>query len=539
MQVGKRREGWRWGGVMGRKGVWVAVLWGLILAAGVLALCQRWRGAAYAALDAAPSNVRTVCASGCDHPTVQDAVDAAENGDVIKVAEGLYTGVQVFSSDDLTVTALIYIENKRLTIRGGYAAGQWDVSDPDAHPTILDAQGQGRVLVIDNESEGGEVVIDGVHIVGGDAGASAGGFGGGGYFDKARVILRRSVVSGNVANHGGGVFVHRSTADVIGCQIVSNTAIEYGGGLVFFISDDTTVVSSTIAGNKAQTGGGVYLHRSSTTMINNFYVDNRGNNEAGGLFVTGTDTGGVKRPRLLHTTIARNAGGGVKIESNNEVEMINTIIASHTVGLDVVGMGVASLEATLWNGNDEDWQGDGNISRQDDYHGDPAFVDAAAGDYHIGPGSAARDRGVEVGVFVDFEGDGRPRGGGYDIGADEFPNPLALSLSATPAMARPGQPLTYVIHLSNFDSTVLTAAITSTLPAQVQPAGRVTTWTEELIDPGEETWEALIPVTVSRDCRGVFVHTVDVVVVDGDRFSRSLSLGCFNVHLPVVVRAYR
>jgi hypothetical protein len=49
---------------------------------------------------------------------------------------------------------------------------------------------------------------------------------------------------------------------------------------------------------------------------------------------------------------------------------------------------------------------------------DPKFVDAAAGDFHIGPSSPARDV-VDTGPATDFEGDARPQGARFDIGADE------------------------------------------------------------------------------------------------------------------------
>ena len=52
--------------------------------------------------------------------------------------------------------------------------------------------------------------------------------------------------------------------------------------------------------------------------------------------------------------------------------------------------------------------------------GDPAFVDPANDDYHLGSGSAAIDAGVDAGVASDIDGDPRPAGIGYDIGADEF-----------------------------------------------------------------------------------------------------------------------
>jgi hypothetical protein len=45
--------------------------------------------------------------------------------------------------------------------------------------------------------------------------------------------------------------------------------------------------------------------------------------------------------------------------------------------------------------------------------------------YHLQAGSAAIDAGVNAGVLVDLDGDTRPLGAGYDIGADEFVPPSA------------------------------------------------------------------------------------------------------------------
>jgi hypothetical protein len=51
---------------------------------------------------------------------------------------------------------------------------------------------------------------------------------------------------------------------------------------------------------------------------------------------------------------------------------------------------------------------------------DPQFVNAAGRDYHISSTSPARDA-VDTGPDTDFEGDPRPRGMRFDIGADEAP----------------------------------------------------------------------------------------------------------------------
>ena len=49
---------------------------------------------------------------------------------------------------------------------------------------------------------------------------------------------------------------------------------------------------------------------------------------------------------------------------------------------------------------------------------DPRFVDPAGRDYHLAAGSPARDA-VDTGPPTDFEGEKRPRGARFDLGADE------------------------------------------------------------------------------------------------------------------------
>ncbi len=53
---------------------------------------------------------------------------------------------------------------------------------------------------------------------------------------------------------------------------------------------------------------------------------------------------------------------------------------------------------------------------------DPVFVDRAHGDYHITAASPAKDA-VPTGPPDDFEGDARPQGAAFDIGADELKQP--------------------------------------------------------------------------------------------------------------------
>jgi hypothetical protein len=94
------------------------------------------------------------------------------------------------------------------------------------------------------------------------------------------------------------------------------------------------------------------------------------------------------------------------------------------------------VEATRCYDNGTGTDGAGTIDTGTvDVYGDPAFVDPGAWDYHLTSASAAIDGGVNAGVTVDMDGDPRPLGPGYDIGADEHAKPWRIYL---PVVMREG-----------------------------------------------------------------------------------------------------
>jgi hypothetical protein len=52
--------------------------------------------------------------------------------------------------------------------------------------------------------------------------------------------------------------------------------------------------------------------------------------------------------------------------------------------------------------------------------GDPMLVDAATHDFHLGAGSAAVDHGIATSAITDFDGNARPQGSAFDVGAYEL-----------------------------------------------------------------------------------------------------------------------
>lgn len=383
-------------------------------------------------------NVITVCLPStgtCDHTNVQAAVDAAAEGDVIKVAAGTYTGV----SSRAGATQTVYI-SKTVTIRGGYttANGFAGPPDPAANPTTLDAQQQGRVFYIATPSTSpGQVIsptIEGLRIGGGDADS-----GGGVYIVSATVTLSRSVIQSNTASMvGGGLYLRTGELTLIGNVILSNTAGASGGG-VFMWASSATIESNVIAGNVASGegalwagGGGVYLHESDARLVNNAVIDNWVANQGGGLYINGSSA------RLLHTTIARNGctaaiggrGSGVYMRqdfSPGYAALTNTILTNHGTGLYAAEGTTARIDGVLWYDNTTaNTDGNGAITITNAITGTPAFVAEGAHPYHLAVGSAAIDQGVSAGVTSDIDGDTRPMDGDADgaatadLGADEY-----------------------------------------------------------------------------------------------------------------------
>jgi len=293
--------------------------------------------------------------------------------------------------------------------------------------------------------------------------------GGGILLYSSSATVNNNIISGNITEYdGGGVFLSYSTATLNGNTVTTNTARELGGGLCLYkstaalhgnvvsantaeyftggglslIASVVVLDSNTVTGCVAKYGGGLALHDSDDiSLTNNIIAGNQAIVAGGGLYIQ------TSSPRLQHTTIAGNYSGdgsGVYIATSwfgpSNVALTNTIVVSHTVGITVAAGSTVTLGATLWGtgawANGTDWAGAGTIvTGTRNTWGDPAFLNPAAGNYHIGPSSAARDMGVNAGVYTDIDGEPRP----YqlpDIGADEYWPPGALQRLYLPLVLR-------------------------------------------------------------------------------------------------------
>ncbi len=237
-------------------------------------------------------------------------------------------------------------------------------------------------------------------------------YGGGWYFYYGAVMTDTVTIS-NTATWGGGGYADGG-AELHGAQLAGNTATTGGGGGLYSLGQ-TEVYASRVTGNSAPQGGGLYFWGSGD-IVNSLLADNQASAAGADLYVTFNGSASI-----VFSTIAAAAlyPRQAIVLNSGSLHMTDTIVSNYAVGISVT-TGAAFENYNLFYGNTitsvgSVTHGAGSRSGQN-----PLFVNSVAGDYHLTAGSPAIDHGVIAGITVDFDGDPRPLGAGYDIGFDEY-----------------------------------------------------------------------------------------------------------------------
>lgn len=228
------------------------------------------------------------------YPTIQAAINAARDGDVVLIFPGTYH------------EAALDTLGKAITVRSRNPLARTSVEQ-----TIIDAQAVNRVFDI-RRGEGPDTVIAGLTLLNGIGrgggisawrssptihhniirGGNSGEFGGGVYLEQASSVVEYNTIEANrcgiwpAAGRGGGICISGGAPVVRHNRVIKNFSNYYGGGI--YVSEGAaTVEDNVVFGNEAQgqwgAGGGISLVLTDgATVRNNRVTFNVASGEYGG-----------------------------------------------------------------------------------------------------------------------------------------------------------------------------------------------------------------------------------------------------------------
>ncbi len=398
---------------------------------------------------------------------LQDALAAAQGGDEIRVAQGIYKPDEDTANPGGTgdQTATFQLKNG-VAIYGGFAGGEISRDQRDAvtNVTILSGDLAGNDVpvadpcdlldepkraensyhVVTGSNTDATAILDDFTITGGNANGSfpdPNSRGGGMYCNVGSPTLSNCTFRGNAADSdGGGLFIRDSSTILTNCTFAENSA-DHGGGAIQSNFSGLVVNNCVFSSNWSGQGGGIYNHGDPSPIYTKcLFIDNSAN-------FGGAMQNRFSSPTLTNCIFSGNSaseGGVIKEITSNSTLTNCTFVANSAINGRALScdsyqqLNPSTIQVTnciLWDGGGEIWNDDGStitITYSDVQGGwpgagntnaDPLFVDAANGDYHLQAGSPCIDAGdnsaIPAGVIVDLDGNPRIINGIVDMGAYE------------------------------------------------------------------------------------------------------------------------
>jgi predicted outer membrane repeat protein len=323
-----------------------------------------------------------------DFPTIQEAIDAVVDGDVIELADGVFTGE---GNRDLDLLG------RAITIRSRSG-------DPES--CIINCEGSEsephRGLIFQS-GEGAGTVLEGLTITGGHAAGEDPQDRGGGILllGHSSPAIRKAVFRANSAAGGGGAACLGSDTSpaFVECVFESNAA-GVGGGLYCRGASPSLSTCAFIGNTAIGSGGGISSSTSQWILEYCTFIENVA--ETAGALLSVWESG-----TMSHCTIVSNTaeyGGALYFDLAGQRTIMNTIMVENQGGSAFDGhcSGAAFLCCDIYGNPGGDWVGciadqlgmNGNLSD------DPLFCDSENDDFSLRENSlCAPENNPECGLI--------------------------------------------------------------------------------------------------------------------------------------------
>ncbi len=282
-----------------------------------------------------------------DYPTIQAGIDAAQHGDTVLVANGIYKDRG------------LNFGSKIIEVR----------SENGPEYTIIDGENAHTSVFIFNSGEGRLSVVDGFTITGA-----------GDYAIWCQANASPTIINNIIMGNSG-----RGINCDVGSSLIKNNIITQNDGGGIKCNGASEIDGNIIMNNTAQNGAGIYCAGGLSVVqiiSNNTIIWNSATELGGG------GIGVYSSPKIINNTICFNtttgSGGAIYSGTSATPTVLNTILWGNTS--PEIELYRATIYVT-YSDVQGGWPGESNINA------DPLFVDPDNRDYHLQAGSPCIDAG--------------------------------------------------------------------------------------------------------------------------------------------------
>ncbi len=253
-----------------------------------------------------------------DYPTIQEGIDASNNGDTVLVAENTYYENIKFMGKAITLSSEFILDGNTDHIDNTIIDGS-QAKNSDSASVVYFISGEGNNSVL----KGFTITNGSGTYIQEDEASSGGGI----FCTSSSPVLSHLIIDGNEAYLAGGILCEFSELKLFNSYIINNKMFcEVGGGMIC-LSSNPLLENVVISNNFADWGGGVYLEESDGYFIDVQFTSNDAGVGSGILCTFNSD------PTIINSTIADNTaiyGGGIACINNSNPVLTSTILWNNT-----------------------------------------------------------------------------------------------------------------------------------------------------------------------------------------------------------------